>query len=108
VPPGGNAPADWVVEQQPGGVFAEHATWLSGADLEKLLGDALHRFAYVREDTPGEPADRARAALRVSDEDVVALVDEQHRFRELIVDRREDRRRVTRNRPSGPPFPQSR
>jgi hypothetical protein len=85
----GPPPADWVVEQRPSGLFAEHATWLSGADLERLLGDALHRFAYVREDTPGEPADRARAALRVPDEDAVALVDENHRFRELIVDRRE-------------------
>jgi hypothetical protein len=82
-------PENWVVEQRPGGVFAEHATWLSGADLEKLLGDALDRFAYVREDAPGAPAERARAALRVRDEDLVALVDEQHRFRELIVDRRE-------------------
>ena len=89
VTPQSPPPADWVVEQRPQGVFAEHASWLSGADLEKLLGDALHRFAYVREDTPGEPADRARAALRVRNEDVVALVDDQHRFRELIVDRRE-------------------
>jgi hypothetical protein len=85
----GPPPADWVVEQRPDGVFAEHASWLSGADVERLLGDALHRFAYVRESTPGEPADRARAALRVPDEDVVAIVDENHRFRELIVDRRE-------------------
>ena len=83
------APADWVIEQRPDGVFAEHASWLSGADLERLLDDALHRFAYVREDMPGEPADRARAALRVQGEDVVALVNEQHRFRELIVNRRE-------------------
>ncbi len=85
----GVAPAGWVIEPRPDGVFAEHASWLSGADLERLLGDALHRFAYVREDTPGEPANRARAALRIPDEDVVALVDEHHRFRELIVDRRE-------------------
>jgi hypothetical protein len=82
-------PADWVVEQRGGSVFAEHASWLSGGDLEKLLGDALHRFAYVREDTSGEPADAARAALPARDEDLVALVDDQHRFRELIVDRRE-------------------
>jgi hypothetical protein len=82
-------PPDWVIEPRPRGVFAEHASWLSGADLEKLLGEAMHRFAYVREDAPGQPADRARAALRVTGEDLVALVDEQRRFRELIVDRRE-------------------
>ena len=92
VPPTAAA-ADWVIEQRAGGVvFAEHASWLSGADLERLLGDALHRFAYVREETPGEPVERARAALRVPDEDVVALVDDQQRFRELIVDRRESTR----------------
>jgi hypothetical protein len=86
----GATPTDWVVEPRPGGgMFAEHASWLSGADVERLLGDALHRFAYVRETTPADPVETARAALRVRDEDVVALVDEQARFRELIVNRRE-------------------
>jgi hypothetical protein len=83
------APANWVVEQRPDGFFVEHARWLTGAELESLLGDALHRFAYVREEMPGKPVERARAALHVENEDVVAIVDEQHRFRELIVDRRD-------------------
>jgi hypothetical protein len=92
-PPAGGAaaiaPPDWVVEQRPGEQFAEHASWLTGGDIEQLLGDALHRFAYVRQEHAAPPADSARAALRLPGEDVVALVDEQHRFRDLVVNRRE-------------------
>jgi hypothetical protein len=83
------APADWVIEQRPDGRFVEHASWLTGADVERLLGPALHRFAYVRETLPTPSAESGRAALLASGEDIVALVDEQHRFRDLVVNRRE-------------------
>jgi hypothetical protein len=78
-----------VIEQNPTERFAEHASWLCGADLERLLGGALHRFAYLVEAAPRGPEQRARAAVRLRGEDIVALVDEQQRFRDMVVDRRE-------------------
>ena len=38
---------------------------------------------------PRSPAEVAREAVRVPGEDVVALVDDQHRFRGVVVNRRE-------------------
>jgi len=80
---------DWVVEQQPGGTFAEHASWLTAAGLERIAGAALHRFAYLPETAPRAAAEVALDAVRLHGEDVVALVDDQHRFRDLVVNRRD-------------------
>ncbi len=92
VPAGAAVPTtsdQWVVEDRPEGKFIEHAQWLSGAELERVLGSALHRFAYLPETVPRSPAEVAREAVRVPGEDVVALVDDQHRFRGVVVNRRE-------------------
>jgi hypothetical protein len=89
-PPTVTEAPEWVIEARaPGPRFAEHATWLTGGDLERVLGDALRRFAYLTETVPQLPVERARAAVRLRGEDVVALVDDEHRFRDMIVNRRE-------------------
>lgn len=80
---------EWVIEDRADGKFIEHTKWLTGAELERVLGPALHRFAYLIEGTPRDPADVAREAARLHGEDVVALVDDKHRFRDLVVNRRE-------------------
>jgi hypothetical protein len=92
VPPGAGVPTtsdEWVVEDRPDGKFIEHAKWLTGGELERVLGSALHRFAYLLETVPRSPAEVAREAVRVHGEDVVALVDDQHRFRDVVVNRRD-------------------
>jgi hypothetical protein len=93
VPPGAAVPTttndQWVVEDRPDGKFIEHAKWLTGAELERVLGSVLHRFAYLVETVPRSPAEVAREAVRVHGEDVVALVDDQHRFRDMVVNRRD-------------------
>lgn len=92
-----SAPNEWVELQGPEGPFSEHATWLSGAELEGALGAALRRFAAIREDSPRDLADLAREALAIQDEDAVALVDSQHRFRDRVVDRRQALEAVAQN-----------
>ena len=91
VPVGPVQPAtdDWVVEPRPGGTFSEHASWLTAAALERIAGTALHRFAYLPETAPRAAAEVARDAVRLHGEDVVALVDDQLRFRDLVVNRRD-------------------
>ena len=79
----------WVIEQHGGGVFAEHASWLTAADLERLLGDTLRRFAYVVDLQAQSAAERVNEVLAIAGEDVVALVNEQHRFRDAVVNRRD-------------------
>src|SRR5215210_941168 len=87
-PPVTDAPG-WVIEERPTERFAEHASWLSGGDLEVLLGAALRRFALIVEATPRLPSELAMDALHLREEEVVAVVDEQRRFRDLVVSRRE-------------------
>jgi hypothetical protein len=82
------SPDEWVDLERPEGPFKEHATWLGGAEVERALGAALHRFAYIREDGPRPLAELGREALATQDEDAVALVDSQHRFRDRVIDRR--------------------
>lgn len=94
----GDRPPDWVEVQVPGaGSFNEHAAWLNGAELERAMGPALHRFAYVREDRARSPAAVGREALGIEDEEAVALVDDQHRFRDRMVDRRQALETLARN-----------
>jgi hypothetical protein len=106
-PPG--APAqpgtDWVVETRPDGLFVEHASWLDAGRLEDLAGEALRRFAYLQA-SPGDTAARsARDAVVVHGEDAVALVDEQHRFRGFVVDRRDVLERLAGTADAGEPSP---
>jgi hypothetical protein len=89
-----NAPAaptggpEWVNELVDDIPLIEHARWLTGVDIERILGPALERFAYLIETAPRTPAEIAAATLRMQGHDVIALVDEQHRFRGVVVDRR--------------------
>ena len=49
----------------------EHARWLSGADIERILDPALERFAYLIETAPHTPAEIATATLRMQGHDVI-------------------------------------
>jgi hypothetical protein len=79
---------EWVNEPVGPIALIEHARWLTGVDIERILGPALERFAYLIETTPRTPAEIAAATLRMHGHEVIALVDEQHRFRGVVVDRR--------------------
>jgi hypothetical protein len=83
------AASGWVALRDQSGRFDEHATWLSGGTLERVLGDALARWAYLRDTRARSASDTAATALAVRGEDTIALVDEHLRFKGLIVDRRQ-------------------
>jgi hypothetical protein len=89
-PPAGNVlPAEWLDETVNGVPLNEHAHWLKGSDVERILGAALERWAYITETMPRSPSEIAAATVRMSGHDSVALVDDQHRFKGVIVDRRQ-------------------
>ena len=70
-----------------GAQLVEHARWLNGADLDRLLGSALDRFAYLAEAIPRGDGELAEATLRMHGHHVIAVLDEQHRFRGAVVHR---------------------
>ena len=82
----GNEP-DWVNEVVDGLPFVEHARWLTGADLERMLGPALDRFGYLAEAVPRPPSKAAVASIGMPGHDVIALLDDQHRFRGEVIER---------------------
>ena len=67
--------------------FAEHARWLTGGELERALGPALDRFAYLAEATPRPPSAAAAATVGMPGHAVIALLDDQHRFRGVVIER---------------------
>lgn len=79
----------WTTIQRPKGTLTEHAAWLSGQSLERVLGSALDRFAYISTPSPRPTEEITRRVLEFSNRDVVALVDERHRFRGEVVNRQE-------------------
>jgi hypothetical protein len=83
------APEEWVDETVDGIALNEHARWLRGADVERIVGAELKRWAYITETAPRSPSEIAAAALPMTGHDSVALLDDQHRFKGLVIDRRQ-------------------
>jgi hypothetical protein len=78
----------WTTVARPSGVLHEHASWLGAGDVERLLGSALDTNAYIVQPPPHDPVEAARAALKFSGRDHIALVDGRHRFAGVLVNRR--------------------
>ena len=79
----GSDSAEWVTMKDPGGhLLREHAKWLTGARLERVLGSTL-QASWVPDSPDAPPAEQARAVLRRQGA-FVAVVEEGRRFRSLV------------------------
>jgi hypothetical protein len=84
------APDGWtMLSGKQGDTVLEHASWISGSNIQPHLGDALDRFAYIVEERPTDAASRTLAVLGVLNRDHVVVVDGQRTFKRILVKRRE-------------------
>jgi hypothetical protein len=83
-------PDGWVLlGGTPNAPRIEHASWLTGPELNRLVGDAIDPFACIVEDEPLSTAARARKVLGLAHRDDIVVVDRDRTFKRTLVKRRE-------------------